>query len=59
MTVNIFSLALAQPSLQPDVRNTMVMLLKALGQKNSAFMQQIINHLPAAQQQTLSKHLQQ
>jgi hypothetical protein len=36
----------------------MVMLLKALAQKNTAFMQQIISQLAAPQQQTLAKYLQ-
>jgi hypothetical protein len=58
MTVNIFSQALANPRLPASVQNTMVMLLKALAQKNTAFMQQIIAHLPAPQQQTLAKYLQ-
>ena len=58
MTANIFSQALDNQRLPASVQNTMVMLLKALAQKNTAFMQQIIAHLPAPQQQTLAKYLQ-
>jgi len=57
MTVDIFSKVLDHPKLPPSVQNTMVALLKALGQKNSVLMMQIIGNLPTLQQQTLMKYI--